>query len=224
MCGRYTLSSTPARINARFEVTIDPDWKPNYNIAPGTNVLIVHADADSDERVSAPAYWGFTPSWIKPGASAPRPINARSEGVAGKPMFRAAFARRRCILPADGFYEWKALERGKQPWLIRMRDGGLFGFAGIYEPGNEMTQGRPSCAILTTQANALMRPIHNRMPVILEPDDYARWLDPGERDTPALEELLRPSITDELVAFAVSTRVNNAKNNDESLIRPAGES
>jgi len=192
MCGRYTLSATPARINTQFSVTIAPDWKPSYNIAPGTG-------------------------------RGPRPINARSEGVAGKPMFRNAFAKRRCILPADGFYEWKRLDRGKQPWLIRLHDGGVFGFAGIYEPGNEMTGDRPSCAILTTEANALMRPIHQRMPVILEPDDYADWLDPTRTEPSVLEKLLRPNESDGLVASPVSSRVNSVKNNDEDLIQPVNE-
>ena len=223
MCGRYTLSSTPARINTQFSVSIVPDWAPSYNVAPGTGVLIVRADADTGDRLGETAYWGFTPSWAKPGSTAPKPINARSEGVAGKPMFRNAFARRRCILPADGFYEWKKLDRGKQPWLIRLRDGGLFGFAGIYEPGNETTGNRPSCAILTTEANALMRPIHQRMPVILEPGDYADWLDQARAQSSVPEKLLRPYEPDDLVAFPVSTRVNSAKNNDKDLIQPVNE-
>ena len=223
MCGRYTLSATPARINARFSVAIDPGWQPSYNVAPGTGVLIVRAEDDNQARVGETAYWGFTPSWFKAGGKAPRPINARSEGVASKPMFRHAFSRRRCILPADGFYEWKKLDGGKQPWLIRQQDGGVFGFAGIYEPANEATGDRPSCAILTTEANALMRPIHARMPVILEANDYAGWLDPGQSRTSILESLLRPYQSDALVATPVSTRVNNVRNNDAELLRPVNE-
>ena len=223
MCGRYTLSSTPARINVRFEVTIDPDWKPSFNVAPGTEVLIIRTDADRGERIGEAAYWGFTPSWHKPDKPGPRPINARAEGLAGKPMFRNAFARHRCIIPADGFYEWKALGHGKQPWLVRMRDGDVFGFAGIFEPGNETTANRPSCAIVTTDANTLMQPIHNRMPVILEPDDYAVWLDPDQKQTALLERLLRPYARNDLVAFPVSTRVNNVKNNDEELVHPVDQ-
>jgi len=223
MCGRYTLSATPARINTQFSVTIDPDWEPSYNVAPGTAVLMVRAGDDNAARVAEPAYWGFTPSWFKSGSKAPRPINARSEGVSGKPMFRSAFARHRCILPADGFYEWKKLDGGKQPWLIRQRDGGVFGFAGIYEAANETTGNRPSCAILTTEANTLMRPIHARMPVILAPEDYAGWLDPTQTQTSGLEKLLCPYQPDDLVATPVSTRVNNVRNNDAELLRPAKE-
>ncbi len=223
MCGRYTLSATPARINTQFSVEIDPAWKPSYNVAPGTAVLIVRAGHDSAARVGEAAYWGFTPSWFKPDGSGPRPINARSEGVSSKPMFRNAFARRRCILPADGFYEWKKLDGSKQPWLIRQRDRGVFGFAGIYEPANEVTGNRPSCVILTTEANPLMRPIHARMPVILEPGDYAGWLDPAQTNPSVLENLLRPFQADALTATPVSTRVNNVRNNDEDLLRPVGE-
>ncbi len=223
MCGRYTLSATPARINTQFNVTVEPEWKPSYNVAPGTGVLIVRASDDSAGRVAEAAYWGFTPSWFKSGGKAPRPINARSEGVSSKPMFRSAFAHYRCILPADGFYEWKKLDGGKQPWLIHQRDGGVFGFAGIYEPANETTGNRPSCAILTTEANPLMRTIHARMPVILEPDDYAGWLCPTPQQTAALEKLLRPYRPDDLVATPVSSRVNNVRNNDRDLLRPVEE-
>ena len=223
MCGRYTLSSTPARINVRFEVTIDTHWKPSYNVAPGTDVLIIHDDAGDGGRIGEAAYWGFTPSWYKPDKPAPRPINARAEGLSGKPMFRNAFAKRRCLVPANGFYEWKALANGKQPWLIRMEDGDVFAFAGIFEPGNETTGNRPSCAIVTTAANDLMRPIHARMPVILDADDYAAWLDPQQQAT-ALEPLLRPRPLNNFVAFPVSRRVNNTKNNDESLILPVDQS
>jgi putative SOS response-associated peptidase YedK len=221
MCGRYTLSATPARINTQFSVSTDPAWQPNYNVAPGTGVLIVRALPEGPERIAETAYWGFTPPWFKAGGKAPRPINARTESIASKPMFRHAFARRRCILPADGFYEWKKLDNGKQPWLIRQRDGEVFGFAGIYEPATEFTGDRPSCAILTTEANQLMCAIHARMPLILRPGDYSRWLDPGSSKTTELEELLRPCDPDFLVAVPVSTRVNNVRNNDEGLLRPA---
>ncbi len=219
MCGRYSLSSTPARINSQFKVPVDPDLAASYNVAPGTNVLMVCADSESGERLSEPAYWGFTPGWLKPGKSGFRPINARAETVAAKPMFRRAFERRRCILPADGFYEWKALANGKQPWFIKARDDSLFGFAAIYEAGGELTSNRPSCAIVTTQANTLMQSIHDRMPVILDLRDYARWLDPSETSTEDAVNLLRPFDPDQMTAYPVSTRVNTPKNNDEDLIR-----
>jgi putative SOS response-associated peptidase YedK len=217
MCGRYTLSATPSRISTRFSVAIESPHQPSYNIAPGGTVLIVFEQAG--DRRCGNAYWGFTPAWVKPGARAPRPINARSEGVANKPMFRQAFARRRCLLPADGFYEWQVLGRGKQPWLIRLRDGDVFAFAGIYEPANELAGNMPSCAILTTGANPLMQPIHQRMPVIVEPDDYDRWLDPTPPDS-GIEQLLRPYQRDDMLAYPVSARVNSARHDDEGLIEP----
>ncbi len=219
MCGRYSLSSTPARINAQFQVPVDAQLVPSYNITPGTNVLMICAAAESGERLSQLAYWGFTPAWLKPGRSGVRPINARGETVASKAMFRRAFERHRCILPADGFYEWKALTKGKQPYFIKARDDSLFGFAAIYETGNELTKNRPSCAIVTTQANTLMQTIHDRMPVILDQSDYARWLDPQQTRSEEIVDLLRPFDAGEMTAYPVSTRVNTPKNNDEGLIR-----
>ncbi len=118
MCGRYGLSSTPARINSQFNVPGDPDLVPNYNGAPGTNVLGIYGNGESDEHRSGQAYWGFTPGWIKPGRSGIRPINARAETVTNKSIFRRAFKRRCCIMPTDEFYEWKALAKGKQAWFI----------------------------------------------------------------------------------------------------------
>jgi putative SOS response-associated peptidase YedK len=220
MCGRYSLSSTPARINSQFNVTIDLELVPSFNVAPGTNVLTIYRDSEMNETTGRLAHWGFTPGWLKPGKSGFRPINARGETVASKPMFRRAFARHRCILPADGFYEWKVLAQGKQPWFIRPGDDSLFGFAAIYEDGNELTGNRPSCAIITTQANALMQTIHERMPVILDPGDYARWLDPAETQADDVADLLRPFDADRMTAYPVSTRVNTPTNNDADLIRP----
>ena len=216
MCGRYNLSATPARINTQFSVTVDPEQTPRYNISPGTNVLMVVSDTQSNARRGEAAYWGFTPAWVKPGSSGPRPINARSETAASKSMFKSALARRRCIVPANGFYEWQKQEHGKQPWLIRLRDGDVFGFAGIYEPANDTTGDRPSCAILTTSANPLMHPIHQRMPVILSPEDYSNWLAPAS-ELPDIERLLRPYQADDLIAYPVSTRVNNTRNDSPEL-------
>jgi putative SOS response-associated peptidase YedK len=220
MCGRYSLSSTPARINSQFNVPVDPDLVPSYNIAPGTRVLMICADGESGELFSEPAHWGFTPGWLKPGKSGFRPINARAETVATKPMFRRAFERRRCILPADGFYEWKVLAQGKQPWFIRPRNDGLFGFAAIYEAGNELTDNTHSCAIVTTKANKLMQSIHDRMPVILDRNDYTRWLDPSEIRAESVVGLLRPYDDGQMTAYPVGTRVNSAKNNGDDLIHP----
>ena len=223
MCGRYSLSSTPARINSQFNVAVGTELKPRYNITPGTDVLMVRAGNDSNRNRHESAHWGFTPAWLKPDKPGPRPINARAEGIGTKPMFRNALLHRRCIIPADGFYEWKTLGRGKQPWFIRPREDVLFGFAGIFEPANELSGDRPSCAIITTEANALMQSIHGRMPAILAPQDYARWLDPALADSRALGAMLRPCDADIMVAWPVSTRVNSPANDDETLIRPVDE-
>jgi putative SOS response-associated peptidase YedK len=220
MCGRYSLSSSPARINSQFNVPVDPDLVPRYNVTPGTKVLMIVGDGESGQSLSELAHWGFTPGWLKPGKSGFRPINARSESVASKPMFRRAFEHRRCILPADGFYEWKALADGKQPWFIRARDDSLFGIAAIYEKGNELTENRPSCAIVTTEANTLMQSIHDRMPVILDRSNYMHWLDPAATDANDVATLLRPFDSKLMTAYPVSKRVNTPKNDDEDLITP----
>jgi putative SOS response-associated peptidase YedK len=220
MCGRYSLSSSPARINSQFNVPVDPDLVPRYNVTPGTKVLMIVGDSELGQSLSELAHWGFTPGWLKPGKSGFRPINARSESVASKPMFRRAFEHRRCILPADGFYEWKALADGKQPWFIRARDDSLFGIAAIYEKGNELTENRPSCAIVTTEANTLMQSIHDRMPVILDRSNYMHWLDPATTDANDVANLLRPFDSKLMTAYPVSKRVNTPKNDDEDLITP----
>ncbi len=220
MCGRYSLSATPQIIGRQFGVRVDPDLKPRYNVPPGTDVLVVHADAKSGERLAQPMHWGFTPSWAKPDDKRPRPINARAEGVAEKPMFRNAFRSRRCILPADGFYEWKALENGKQPYFIHPANDPLFGFAGIYELRTTEQGVQLSCAIITTGANTAMKRIHDRMPVILAPDQYSSWLDPKVGDAKDLEKLLVPIDSEEILSYPVSKRVNAARNDGPDLIRP----
>ncbi|MGH8679607.1 MAG: SOS response-associated peptidase [Burkholderiales bacterium] len=220
MCGRYSLSATPQVIGRQFGVQVDSDLKPRYNVPPGTDVLVVRSDLDSGQRLAQQMHWGFTPSWAKPDDKRPRPINARAESVAEKPMFRNAYRSRRCILPADGFYEWKVLERGKQPYFVHPANNPLFGFAGIYEVRRTDDGYQSSCAILTTGANAAMKRIHDRMPVILPPEAYSRWLDP-KLDSPAeLERLLVAIEAEEIAAYPVSTRVNAVKNDGSELIRP----
>lgn len=223
MCGRYSLSSTPSRINAQFSVPVDAGLQPRYNIPPGTDILIVRSADASPNRTSELARWGFTPGWLQADKPGPRPINARAEGIESKPMFRNALRRRRCIVPANGFYEWKQLASGKQPWYISPRGDELFGFAGIVEPGNALTDGQATCAIITTRANALMQPIHDRMPVILKQALYDRWLDPTLMDSEAICAMLQPCNPDEMAAWPVSARVNSPRNDDESLTRPVDE-
>jgi putative SOS response-associated peptidase YedK len=174
------------------------------------------------ERELAALSWGLLPSWSK-SAKGNRPINARAETLLTKPMFRNAIARRRCLIPADGFYEWQQLPSGKQPWHIAMIDGSTFAFGGLWEywaaEGEEPVL---SCAIIVTDANELVHKVHERMPLIIAREAWDRWLDPELSDTHALQQLIKPYPADEMRAYRVSNRVNNARNDDAALIEPVG--
>jgi putative SOS response-associated peptidase YedK len=165
--------------------------------------------------------WGLIPSWAKDASIGNKLANARAETVAEKPAFRSAFKRRRCLIPASGFYEWKPVAGRKQPYYIRPADDGLFAFAGLYEVWSSPEGLLHTCTVLTTDANALMREIHNRMPVIVAPEDYRRWLDPGNTTGAGLGKLLAPYPAEHMLAYPVSTRVNNARNEDPALIERA---
>ena len=224
MCGRYTIRSPLATVVEDFgalasKLFLD-GWNPRYNVAPSQDVPIVRLNAEG-ERVLSAVRWGLIPSWTKgkPGA---QPINARAETVASSGMFRQAFERRRCLIPADGFYEWKKLDaKTKQPMLIHRRDDHLFAFAGLWERWRPSEDAEPidTCTIITTTPNTLAGTIHNRMPVILDESDFARWLD---RETKAADvaDLLQPAADDWLDAYPVSTRVNKPANDDPQLIEP----
>lgn len=184
------------------------DLPPNWNVAPTQQVFVVR-QSDS-ERVLDAMRWGFVPAWAKSLDSGPAPINARVETAEVKPMFKEAVQERRCLIPADGFYEWQKRDRGpKQPYFIRRSDGDLIAMAGIWGTWGDIR----TCAILTTEPNTVVAPIHNRMPVVISEDEWADWLDPNTD----LSEVMRPRSCD-LVAIPVSTRVNNPKANGESLI------
>jgi len=169
--------------------------------------------------------WGLVPFWAKDPGIGARMINARSETVAEKPAFRAAFRRRRCLVPADGFYEWRRLERGKQPFYVRLRDERPFAFAGLWEhwEGPDETA-IDSCTLLTTEPNDLIRPVHSRMPVILSPKDYDLWLDPGVQKAELLQPLLRPYPSEGMLAYPISTWVNKPKNDSPRCIEPLTQS
>ncbi|MCA8996435.1 MAG: SOS response-associated peptidase [Planctomycetaceae bacterium] len=193
MCGRYTLETSPRQIAEFFELLREPPWEPRNNICPTQQVLGIDLDRDG-HRQSRLFQWGLIPSWAKDPRLGSKMINARGETVAEKPSFRAAFKRRRCLIPADGFYEWKAVpgQKKKQPYHIHFRDATLMAFAGLWEhwsssDGSEVE----SCTIITTEANSQMAFLHDRMPVILEPGDYALWLDPDSRPD-ELKRLLHP--------------------------------
>lgn len=218
MCGRYELHAHPAAIALAFGLEHPPQLRARYNIAPTQDVPVVRL-SPAGAREIVQVRWGLVPRWAKDPSIGQRMINARGETVASKPAFRNAFRRHRCLVPANGFYEWMAGSDGrKQPLWIGMRDGGLFGFAGLLERWLD-PDGHPldSCTILTTQANALIARLHDRMPVIVAPDDYARWLDP---DDPAPSELVKPYDPARMRFHPVSTRVNSVRHDDASCIEP----
>jgi putative SOS response-associated peptidase YedK len=219
MCGRFTLGATAATLAAQFDLANVPTWTPHYNIAPTQEVLVVLQPSPQANREARLHRWGLIPPWAKDPSIGNRMINARAETVATKPAFRRAFKERRCLLLADGLYEWQRQERRKQPFYIRLRDGRPFAFAGLWEHW-EGSEGMAiqSCTILTTTSNEVVGRIHDRMPVILNPTDYDRWLDPSIQEPAVLKPLLRPYSADEMMAYPVSTRVNNPANDSPECV------
>lgn len=221
MCGRFTLRTSPQAVADAFQLPLLPDLAPRYNIAPTQTVAAVRAHATSSQRELALLHWGLVPRWAEDPSAGSRMINARSETLATKPAFREAFQQRRCLIPADGFFEWQKQGAKKQPYLIARPDGGLFAFAGLWESWGRDGLRIESCTIITTTANQVLEPLHDRMPVILPPQDYERWLDP-ERTNPAdLVELLRPCPNDWLVTRPVSSKVNRAGLDSSACVEPA---
>jgi putative SOS response-associated peptidase YedK len=219
MCGRFTLVSPYVAVTERFHAKAPPDLRPRYNIAPGQDVLCVIRDGEN--RIE-PLRWGLIPSWAKDPSIGNRLINARAETVAEKPSFRSAFAKRRCLVVADGFYEWRPAGKRKVPVFIVLKSKKPFGFAGLYEiwkdPGGREIR---TCTIITTEANDLVRPIHDRMPVILPEGVEDRWLDPGEGSRERLQALLRPYPAEEMNAYDVTPIVNSAAHDAPDCITPA---
>ena len=221
MCGRFTLFDSAASLAEAFGLADVPSLPPRYNIAPSQTVAAVRIPSEGVGRELALLRWGLIPSWAKDPSIGSRMINARSESAAEKPAFRAAIRRRRCLVPADGFYEWKRADGRKQPYYVRMRDRKTFAFGGIWEswegPEGEAVE---SCALLTTGSNELIEAIHDRMPVIISPADYERWLSPEEKDPSALVPFYRPYPSDAMSAYPVGTAVNNPKTDTPALIEP----
>ena len=221
MCGRFTLRSPASVAAEHFAVFEMPPFVPRFNVAPSQPVAVVRQTSEQPGRELVWLRWGLVPGWAKDPAVGNRMINARSETVAGKPAFRAAMRRRRCLVAADGFYEWQRTGKRKQPYFIHMRDDRPFAFASLWEswegPDHSYLE---SCTILTTEPNDLMRPIHDRMPVILAPDDYAQWLDTKLQDPEPLLPLLKPYPDDEMAAHPISTLVNSPRNDTAKCIEP----
>jgi len=219
MCGRFTLVSPFAVVTERFGAAAPAGLRPRYNIAPGQDILCVVADG---ARRIEPMRWGLIPFWAKDPSIGNRLINARAETLAVKPSFRGAFAKRRCLIAADGFYEWRRAGRRKVPVYLFLRSGKPFGFAGLYEvwkapDGREIR----TCTIVTTGANDLVRPIHDRMPVIVPAALEDRWLDCAERDRGLLESVLTPYPAGEMDAYEVTTAVNDAAHDGPDCMLPA---
>ena len=219
MCGRFSITTPPEAMRALFGYLDEPDFPPRYNIAPSQPVPLVIRE--QGKRRFLLVRWGLVPSWAK---EMPQSllINARAETIAGKPSFRGAFRHHRALMPADGFYEWQAAGKGaKQPFFIRRRDRKPFAMAAIWDTwmpsgGSELD----SCAIVTTEANETLKPVHHRMPVILDEKDWDLWLDPAATQKELLA-LLRPAPDDLLEAVPVSTRINSAANDGPALQEPA---
>lgn len=219
MCGRFTLFEADKILSKEFGVSGIPSMSPRYNIAPSQPVAAVRVAPAGSGREFVLLRWGLIPSWSKDPAIGNRLINARAETAQEKPSFRNAFKRQRCLIPANGFFEWQRQGRGKQPYFVRMRDERIFAFAGLWDRWESPDEGTiETCTILTTAANAVLAPIHDRMPVILPPTEYARWLDPALLNTDSLAPLLVPFPPEDMLALPVSPRVNAPSVDDEKCI------
>jgi putative SOS response-associated peptidase YedK len=225
MCGRYTLRTSPHELQEIFATLNAMDWSPRYNIAPTQTVVAVRQRQEDRKREMVPMRWGLIPSWAKDAKIGNSLINARADTVASKPSFRVAFKKRRCLIPVDGFYEWQPIadQKTKQPFHIGLKDRPVFAFAGLWEHWTDH-DGKPveTSTIITTDANEAMRPIHNRMPVILDPSDYDEWLDRNEQDAAKLQELLRPYPAGKMKLVPVSTLVNSPRNEKPECVAPVG--
>ena len=220
MCGRFARFSSVQKFAELFRTGGGFSLNPRYNVAP-TQALLLARNAAGGGRELVCLHWGLIPYWAKEPKTGYSTINARAETVAEKPTFRNAFRHRRCLIAADGYYEWRKLERTKQPYFIALKDGEPFAFAGIWEHWAREEQSIDSCAIIVTDANELTKPIHDRMPVILAPEDYDAWMDPDLTDADRLKAYLRPYPSERMLAYPVSKAVNNPKNDQPELIARA---
>jgi putative SOS response-associated peptidase YedK len=219
MCGRYTITSAPEAIRALFRYPEQPNFPPRYNVAPTQPIPIVRVV--EGKRQFALVRWGLLPSWVKDPKTFALLIIARGESVVDKPAFRAAMKRRRCLIPADGFYEWKAAGRRKQPFYVRAKSGEPLAFAGLWEtwtgPNGEELE---TAAIVTTDANRTLSAIHSRMPVIIPPEAFDLWLNTSDVDAKTAAALIHPAPDNLLETYEVSTAVNRTANDNLKLVEP----
>ncbi|GAB6910162.1 SOS response-associated peptidase [Desulfosarcina cetonica] len=221
MCGRFVGFTSLKALKEQFPIDVtNVDVVASYNVAPSQEILAIARYEGENHLVRF--YWGLVPAWAKDVSIGNKLINARSETVATKPSFRNAFKRRRCIIPADGFYEWKKTKGGKQPVFLTLPDGKPFAFAGLWETWHdkENKTAYKSCTIITREASASMAPIHNRMPVILKPAAFDAWLNTRNQDIELLQGIIQNQIHTELVNVPISNRVNSVRNNGPENIRP----
>jgi putative SOS response-associated peptidase YedK len=226
MCGRYRLTAKERWLSTYFNLDPeDVDWAARWNIAPTQDVATVRQDRREPKRKFALMRWGLIPYWAKDISIGAKTINAVSETAAEKPAFREALRRRRCLIPANAFYEWKTCgPKHKQPYSIGMADDSLFAFAGLWDSWEDPSRGLiKSCTILTTKANALLKDLHDRMPVILTPDDYDRWLDPGITQPSKIDDLLRPCDPRLMRFYPVSASVNRVENDGPECAEETAE-
>ena len=220
MCGRFTLTANAHEIEEAFGLFdgLDPALPPRYNIAPTQQILALRSTEAGRRYVSL--RWGLVPFWADDLKIGSRLLNARADGIATKPAFRDALKKRRCLILADGFYEWRTEGKAKLPFHIRRIDRKPFAFAGLWERWSKGESPVESCTIVTTDANDFMKPLHDRMPAILDPKDYDRWLGPSQEPA-SVVELLRPGANDGYEMTAVSPKVNNARFEDPACLEPA---
>lgn len=221
MCGRFSQTQSAAVIADQFQVDSVPPLSPRYNIAPTQPVSVVLYSAERQGRQFEQLRWGLIPAWAKDPSIGARMINARAETVAEKPAFRTAFRRRRCLVLADGFYEWQQVGRKKQPFYFHLQERKPFAFAGLWEQWEDKSTGEAiaSCTLLTTEPNALLQTVHDRMPVILEPENYDVWLDPSVQAPEQLQPLLDPYAAEAMIGYAVSPEVNRPSNDSPACIQ-----
>lgn len=223
MCGRFTLKTTAQTIKEMFLIEQGLHYDPSFNIAPSQPIVTIRYSPKSNTRAMSWMKWGLVPTWAKDPSLGHKMINARAETLAEKPSYKGPFKYKRCLIPTDGFYEWKKCGEGvaKRPYFIKRRDNKPFAMAGLWDywggaDGSELE----TCTIITTSANELMQPIHNRMPVILKEEEFATWLDPRIQKPILLENYLKPFPSEELELYPVTTFVNSPSNNSEECLKP----
>ncbi|MGG4550636.1 SOS response-associated peptidase [Rossellomorea marisflavi] len=218
MCGRFSLIESVHELQQQFEFDLSADLQPRFNVAPSQEVFSIISDGK--KRRGGMLRWGLVPHWAKEAKIGYKMINARAEGINEKPSFREPFRKKRCLIIADGFFEWKKVDDRKQPYRFVMKDGKPFAFAGLWETWKKGDAPLHTCTIITTTPNALTEDVHDRMPVILKRTDYARWLDPSNQAVDELKSLLVPYPAEEMELYAVSELINSPKNDVADVLSP----